>query len=416
MTETEQPSDHGNVDMHEASAMAAQFADAALPFSDPAGAAARATAEPMAMYVTRAARCPVERVDDDFVVLLRMADILYVNKHHDVEQASKYLGSNRPAIPLGLDGPEHRKYRRLLDPVFTAKRVAPLAENVRALADEMISTFVADGEVRAYERWCEPLPSTIFLSILGLPLEDLDDFLHFKSLTLGNEFATLPFDEAMARREEAVVWIHDYFNRLLDTRLAAADAGDDLLGWLVTTEVDGERLPREDLLDILGLLMIAGLDTVAAALACFLSYLARHPADRKRLVADPGLWPSAIEELMRFESPVTDGGRIALIDLELPSGEHIAAGSRMGISWHAANLDPDFFADPLRVDFERSPNPHIGFASGFHRCLGSHLARMEMQVALEVWHRRIPDYEIAPGSDLTYTGNPRAPHQLTLIW
>ena len=154
--------------MSEIDAMAAQFADAALPFSDPEGAAARASAEPMSMYVERAARCPVERIGDDFVVLLRMADILYVNKHHDVEQASKYLGSSRPAIPLGLDGAEHRKYRRLLDPVFTAKRVAPLADNVRALADEMIDTFIDDGEVRAYERWCEPLPSTIFLSILGL--------------------------------------------------------------------------------------------------------------------------------------------------------------------------------------------------------------------------------------------------------
>ena len=402
--------------MDEMAAMAAQFANAALPFSDPEGAAARATAEPMAMYTARAARCPVERLEDDFVVLLRMADILYVNKHHDVEQASKYLGSSRPAIPLGLDGEDHRKYRRLLDPVFTAKRVAPLADNVRALAGEMIDTFVAAREVQAYERWCEPLPSTIFLSILGLPLADLDDFLHFKSLTLGNEFATLPFDEAMARREEAVVWIHDYFNRLLDDRLGAADPGDDLLGWLLTTEVEGERLPREDLLDILGLLMIAGLDTVAASLACFLSHLARHPDERRRLVADPSLWPAAIEELLRFESPVTDGGRIALADLELPSGEHIAAGSRMGISWHAANLDPEFFADPLTVDFGRTPNPHIAFASGFHRCLGSHLARMEMHVALEVWHQRIPDYEIAPGSDLSYSGNPRAPHHLTLTW
>jgi cytochrome P450 len=402
--------------MDEMAAMAAQFANAALPFSDPEGAAARATAEPMAMYTARAARCPVERLEDDFVVLLRMADILYVNKHHDVEQASKYLGSSRPAIPLGLDGEDHRKYRRLLDPVFTAKRVAPLADNVRALAGEMIDTFVAAREVQAYERWCEPLPSTIFLSILGLPLADLDDFLHFKSLTLGNEFATLPFDEAMARREEAVVWIHDYFNRLLDDRLGAADPGDDLLGWLLTTEVEGERLPREDLLDILGLLMIAGLDTVAASLACFLSHLARHPDERRRLVADPSLWPAAIEELLRFESPVTDGGRIALADLELPSGEHIAAGSRMGISWHAANLDPEFFADPLTVDLGRTPNPHIAFASGFHRCLGSHLARMEMHVALEVWHQRIPDYEIAPGSDLSYSGNPRAPHHLTLTW
>ena len=403
-------------DMDAMTAMTAQFADAALPFSDPEGAEARATAEPMPMYVERAARCPVERLRDDFVVLLRMDDILYVNKHHDVEQASKYLGSSRPAIPLGLDGAEHRKYRRLLDPVFTAKRVAPLAENVRALADEMIDGFVDEGEVAAYTRWCEPLPSTIFLSILGLPLADLGDFLHFKDLTLGNEFTTLPFDEAMTRREGAVVWIHEYFNRLLDERLGADDAGDDLLAWLITTEVDGERLPRADLLDILGLLMIAGLDTVAASLACFLSYLARHPDDRRRLVAEPTLWPSTVEELLRYESPVTDGGRIALADLELPSGEHISAGSHMAISWHAANLDPDAFTDPLTVDFGRIPNPHIAFASGFHRCLGSHLARMEMHVALDAWHCRIPDYEITPGSDLAYSGNPRAPHHLSLTW
>jgi len=345
-----------------------------------------------------------------------MDDIRFVNKHHDVEQASKYLGNSRPAIPLGLDGEEHRKYRRLLDPVFTAKRVAPLADNVRELADEMIDGFVDDGEVAAYERWCEPLPSTIFLSILGLPLADLDDFLHFKSLTLGNEFAFLPFDDAMARREEAVAWIHGYFNGLLDQRIGAADPGDDLLGWLITTEVEGERLPREDLLDILGLLMIAGLDTVAASLACLLSYLGRHPDDRRRLIADPSLWPSAIEELMRYESPVTEGGRIALTDLELPSGVHVPAGTHLRVIWHAANLDPEVFPDPLTVDFERAPNPHIGYASGFHRCLGSHLARMEMQVALEAWHARIPDYVITPGSDLSYSGNPRAPHHLSLTW
>src|SRR5207237_4713443 len=115
-----------------------------------------------------------------------------------------------------------------------AKRVEPLADNVRTLADEMIDGFIDDHQVEAYAQWCEPLPSTIFLSILGLPVSDLGDFLHFKSLTLGNEFATLPFDVAMARREDAVVWIHDYFNRLLDDRLGATDPGDDLLGWLLT--------------------------------------------------------------------------------------------------------------------------------------------------------------------------------------
>jgi cytochrome P450 len=168
--------------------------------------------------------------------------------------------------------------------------------------------------------------------------------------------------------------------------------------------------------DIIGLLMIAGLDTVAASLACFLSYFARHPQQRAWVLEDPARWPKAVEELMRFESPVTDGGRLAMEDLELPSGTKIPAGELMIMSWSAANLDSTYFPDPLVVDLDRAPNAHIGFASGFHRCLGSHLARMEMVSAMDTWHRRIPDYRIEEGATLVYTGNPRAPHHLPLVW
>jgi cytochrome P450 len=351
------------------------------------------------------------------VQLLRMEDMLWVNRSRDVEQASKYLGSNRKAIPLGLDGAEHTKYRRLLDPVFTARRIAPLESNVRELANSLIDSFIDDGEANVNAAWCQPLPSTIFISILGLPREHLDEFMRFKNMTLGIGFPKdITMEEMMRLRIEAVEWLQAYFNDSLDAREASENPGDDMIGWLMTTEVEGERLTRENLLDILGLLMIAGLDTVAASLACMLSYFARHPGDRVRVVADPSLWPDAIEELMRFESPVTDGGRIAMKDLVLPSGEQIPAGTLMGVSWSAANLDPEFFPDPLTVDFGRKPNPHIAFASGFHRCLGSHLARMELRVALEAFHRRIPDYRIKPGVDLEYSGNPRTPLNLELVW
>jgi cytochrome P450 len=386
-------------------------------WEEPERARARAGAEPMKMYVSLGASAPVLRTGEANVTLLKMEDILYVNKHRDVQQASKFLGSSRPAIPLGLDGPEHTKYRRLLDPVFTAKRVAPLAPRVRRLANELIDTFIEAGEADVYHLWCEPLPSTIFLSIMGLPLEDLDDFLRFKNLTLSNESNERhSVDELVAMRMEAVEWIHNYFNRDLDRREVSKDPGDDIIGGLLTTTVDGDRLTREEILDILGLLIIAGLDTVAASLACFLSYFARYPQQRAKLLADPGLWPGAVEELMRYESPVTDGGRIALTDLDLPSGEHIPAGTRMSVSWHAADLDPDFFPDPLTVDFKRNPNKHIGFASGWHRCLGSHLARMEMVTAMEVWHERIPHYRIKDEVELVYSGNPRAPHHFPLVW
>ena len=126
-------------------------------WQEPERARARAGAEPMQMYVDLAASTPVLRTGEANVTLLKMEDILYVNKHHQVRQASRFLGSSRPAIPLGLDGPEHTKYRRLLDPVFTARRVAPLAPSVRRLANELIDTFIEAGEADIYYQWCEPL-------------------------------------------------------------------------------------------------------------------------------------------------------------------------------------------------------------------------------------------------------------------
>ena len=214
-------------------------------WQEPERARARASAEPMQMYVDLAAATPVLRTGEANVTLLKMADILYVNKHHQVRQAARFLGSSRPAIPLGLDGPEHTKYRRLLDPVFTANRVAPLAPSVRRLANELIDTFIEAGEADVYDQWCEPLPSTIFLSIMGLPLEDLDEFLRFKNLTLSNESNERhSVDELVAMRMEAVEWIHNYFNRDLDRREESQDPGDDLIGGLLTTTVDGDRLTR----------------------------------------------------------------------------------------------------------------------------------------------------------------------------
>lgn len=385
-------------------------------FREPELADRHTSAEPQGMYADLLAQCPVRKIHDYYAIQTR-ADIAYVARHPDVEQGTKYLASDRPAIPLGLDGAEHRKYRRLLDPVFTPRRVAPLAGKVRAQANDLIDTFAGRGEADAYAEWCEPLPSSIFLSIMGLPMADLEGFLEFKRLILNpDKFVEgLTTEELAARRAEAVAWLQDYFTRDLDAR-EQEPPRDDMIGWLLTAEVDGERLSRADLLDILGLLMLAGLDTVAASLSCMLSYLARHPGDRARIVADPALLPSAVEELMRWETPVTEGFRIADVDLTLPSGTQIPAGSWMHLSWSAANLDPAAFDSPMRVDLERRPNAHLAFAGGIHRCLGSHLARMELRTALQAWHERIPDYRIKPDTPLRYSGNPRAPHHLPLTW
>ncbi len=400
--------------------MAEQFEMMARLAAIPGVLEARASATPQQAYFDLAAKCPVSDLGDNMYSVLNLEDILYVTKHRDVVQHAKYLGSDRPAIPLGIDGEEHRKYRRLIDPIFTAKNVAPLAEPVRILANEMIDGFIEQGHVNAHKEWCEPLPATIFLRIMGLPMKDLEQFIHFKTLTLGSasldNMSDKEREQQMAERMEAVMWIHDYFNRDLDAREQEGTPRDDLIGQMLTSEVEGNRLTRDEVLDILGLFMIAGLDTVAASIACFLSYFARHADERRRIVENPELLHTAIEELMRFESPVTDGFRTALKEVRLPSGTVIPAGGNMHISWPSGNLDPNTFENPLTVDFERAPNPHIGFACGYHRCLGSHLARMEMYTALVAWHERIPDYHIEPGVELVYSGNPRAPHLLPLVW
>ena len=162
--------------------------------------------------------------------------------------------------------------------------------------------------------------------------------------------------------------------------------------------------------------MIAGLDTVAASLSCILAHLARNPERRKQILADPALWPSAIEELMRFESPVTQGFRHVVEDVELPSGTLTAGTQRDRVVGGRQRRPRARSTIRWTIRLDRSPNAHICFASGWHRCLGSHLARMELRAALDVWHQRIPDYPIPDGTELIYSVNPRAPHHLPLAW
>ncbi|HXY91943.1 MAG TPA: cytochrome P450 [Acidimicrobiia bacterium] len=368
----------------------------------------------------------IEELAPGLVSLRRMGDIQALTRSHDVRQfggatmgflgdgASEIVGlsGKHVAIPLELDGGIHTKWRKILDPVFTPKKMAVLEPRVRARAEELIDAFVDRGEVDAYVEWCEPLPSSIFLSIMGIPRSELAAFLEFKNTILGGAYdGSVTPGARNAAYDACDAWFAAEFDR----RDASGEYGDDLIGWLMNTEIDGRRVNRDELHGICNLLMIAGLDTVAASLSCILARLAGHPDERAALLADPSKWPAAIEEMMRFESPVTQGFRHVVADVELPSGT-LPAGTGAIVWWAAANVDPAAFDDPLTVHLDRQPNPHICFASGWHRCLGSHLARMELRAALDVWHARIPDYRIADATELVYSVNPRAPHHLPLVW
>ena len=323
---------------------------------------------------------------DDVVAVTRRRDVHSIDPDAAVLLATA-LGSGRPLIPLMLDGEEHTRYRKLLDPLFAPKHVARLEPMVRNLAGTLIDAFAADGEVDFYPAFCEPLPSQIFLSQLGLPLDDLPFLLWVKDGVIR------PVDDE--HRTTAGPKLIEYLDAELDRREATGETADDLIGEFLAAEVDGEHLTRDDVVDVVFLLVLAGLDTVTSSLSCMVDWLARHPAERDRLVADPSLLPAAIEELMRVQTPVVAGSRHAMADFEI-DGVQVNAGDELRVVWAAADMDPDVFADPTRVDFDRPSNRHIAFASGFHRCLGSHLARLELRVALDTFHRRISDYRLDP--------------------
>jgi cytochrome P450 len=380
-------------------------------------AAALAVAEPQAVYSAITAS-PMLSLPGGMFVVGAASSVDALTRNHRVRGSGAIGntgGAERPLIPLDIDRPEHTKYRKLLDPIFAAKAIAHLESDVRELADELIDTFIERGHADIYDEFCAILPSTIFLRLMGIPASDLDYFLDFKNDLLRD----FPGETARAREERmkaAGKRCYSYFDAVLDDREAKGIAGEDLLGRFLCAEVDGHRLTRENILDICYLLMIAGLDTVAASLSCIIAWLARHPEERRRVVADAAMWPDAIEELMRWETPVPGGTRTPTEEMRI-GGETVPAGTHVSVLWAAANLDPEKFNDPLTVDLTRRPNAHYSFAAGFHRCLGSHLARMELRAALDQFHKRIPEYRLPDGIELTYEAIPvRLARPLPLMW
>jgi len=373
-------------------------------------------AEPQPMYKALRESTPVFRTPQA-VVLSRLADIEMALKRTDLFSSNMDavdLGNDRPLIPLQIDPPEHAKYRRILDPLFTPREMAKREPGVTQLVNEMIDTFADRGECDFHAEFAVPLPCTVFLQLLGLPLEDLDKFLEWKDGVIRPEG-----DSSFARRHETSApvaqQIYQYFERAIDDHIASPR--DDVLSAMIAADIPGEGRPlsREELLDICFLFLIAGLDTVTDSLDCFFVYLARHPDHRHQLIEQPDVLPRAIEELLRWETPVPGVARVAMEDVEV-GGCPISKGERVSPLLGAANTDPAEFPDPDVVDFTRNPNRHRAFGGGAHRCLGSHLARMELRVALREFHRRIPDYEITPGTELIYTAALRSVEALPLTF
>ena len=348
---------------------------------------------------------------------------LTLSRHEDVVNALRTpevfssdssaveIGNTRPLVPLQVDPPHHSKHRKALDPLFAPKQMVKYEPRVRELIRELIDKVADQGHCNFHSAIAEPLPSTIFLELLGLPVSRVDEFLSLKDGIIRPPASSM--EERYKRVRATGQKIYAVLEEVVEARMA--ERQDDFLSTILDAKVDGQPLTRDDVVDIGYLFFLAGLDTVSASLDCIVAYLAQNPGHRQRLVDDPTTIPHAVEELLRYESPVPTVPRVTASETEV-AGCPISAGTRITVLIGSANTDERVWDNPDEVDFDRESKKHLAFGGGVHRCLGSHLARMELRVALEEWHARVPDYRLADGVELRYSPGIRQVDNLELVW
>ncbi len=373
---------------------------------------------PQPVYARLRAECPVARqAMIGGPILSRYEDVMWALRHPEIFSSAMEmqmaLGTERPMIPQQIDPPIQTRFRKILDPQFSRKRMQLIEPDIRRHANELIDKFIDRGECEFDRDFAIPLPCTAFLRLMGLPLEELELFLELKDGIIRPQARTDDMEEAARIRKTTGKRIYAYFEKMIDQRRASPQ--DDLMTYLVQAELDGRKLTTNEILDISYLMLLGGLDTVTATLGCSIAYLAANPDQRDRLVEDPDKIPAAIEELLRWETPVAAVPRVVKQDVTI-AGVEIKAGEVAIMLLGAANTDDAEFEQAGRVDFDREPNRHIAFGGGPHRCLGSHLARMELRAALEEWHKRIPEYAIKPGETPRYSPGIREVLYLPLVF
>ena len=305
--------------------------------------------------------------------------------------------------PISSDPPFHHDARKLLLPAFTKTAIARLEPATRAFCHSLIDQFGAAETVDAARDYAQHIPVRVIADMLGFPPEDGPQFREFVNDLL--EGINLESEEREARIgrlfDYLLEQVHDHLDR----------PREDLTTYLLEAEIFGQKLTADHVVGTMALLLIAGIDTTWSAIGSSLWHLARVPGDRRRLVAAPELLPTAMEEFLRAYAPVTMA-RLVTGDVTW-RGVDMKADDWILLSFPAANRDPAQFERAGEVVVDRAVNRHAAFGLGIHRCLGSHLARMELRVALAVWLERVPEFSLAdPGAVTWSTGQIRGPRSL----
>lgn len=325
--------------------------------------------------------CWVPRRQDDLRRILQDTETF---TSRGLAPFAQMLGEKWQLIPLETDPPNHAKYRNLLNPLFAPKRIDELEAGIRAQAGALIEKFVASGRCDFNADFADGYPTLIFLRLMGWPEDQAPHFVRWTH--------TLIKSQDMAAVVGAVMEVRDYLRARIAER--REELGDDFISYLMRSQVDGRPLTDDEIFGMSFLVFIGGLDTVSSSLGFHFMHLARNPAQQAELRAHPERIPDAVEELLRAYS-IVNGRRtvtreVTIGDVTMMPGDFVLISSELG------SLDPEKFKCPAQVDFQRDDAhmPHQAFSFGPHRCVGSHLARRELRIAIELWLQKVPAFHM----------------------
>jgi cytochrome P450 len=373
------------------------------------------TEDPYRIYEDLRQRCPVARTEryGGMEVVTRWADVQAVA--HDPATFSSRRGmvnevpTSHPGLPLppiNFDPPDHADKRRIMLPYFNPVAVQRWAEPIREICARLLDGLAGRTQCDLAVDYAQCVPSELTAQMLGVPVEDAPMFRRWMHdlLEVG------PVDTELLKVTTNTMM--DYMRELVARRRAGVDAGGiDLVTYLLDQRPDGEPIADDELVKMLFLLLIAGVDTTWSSIGSSMLHLATHAEDRRRLAADPSLVPTAVEEFLRAYNPVVIA-RVATRDTEV-GGCPVAQGDWVMMAFNAANRDPDVFERPDEVVLDREHNRHVGFGLGVHRCLGSNLARLEMNIAIEAWMARFPEFTLTdPDAVVFSAGQVRGPRRI----
>lgn len=305
-----------------------------------------------------------------------------------------FQGKRNALIPIEIDGPLHREYRNLLEPLFSPKAVDKLAPTLRASANELIDGFIERGKVDFGMEFALPFPGATVMAIMGWPVEDMVQLSNWADVIMHGVYGGTE-EETAAARAEAGAGLHTYLMGLMAERRTQPPR-EDITSLMLDAVIDGRKLTDDEIFDQFLLMVFAGLDTVQSAFTQSMVYFARNQHKWDDMFSSPERFDNAIEEMLRWTTMPVPTRTVVEDDIEV-AGITMVKGEKVHAPLGAANRDPKYFPNPDEVDFSRDrTKPHLAFGLGPHRCVGAHLARLELAIGFEELRRRMPVFQLDP--------------------